>query len=131
MSKTFHAQILTPNGSLFDGEVSGVQVPGSEGKFEMLFNHAPIVSTLTIGKVVIKKEDQSELVFAVNGGFIEMSDNQMTLLAEEAVEASKIDVDEARAARDAAKNKLSSKEGERTSAEKELAVAENKLKLAT
>jgi F-type H+-transporting ATPase subunit epsilon len=97
----------------------------------MLFNHAPIVSTLTIGKVVIKKEDQSELVFAVNGGFIEMSDNQMTLLAEKAVEASNIDVDEARAARDAAKNKLSSKEGERTSAEKELAEAENKLKLAT
>lgn len=130
MSKTFHAQILTPNGSLFDGEVSGVQVPGSEGNFEMLFNHAPIVSTLTIGKVVIKKEDQSELVFAVNGGFIEMSDNQMTLLAEEAVEASKIDVEEVRAARDAAKNKLSSKEGDRTSAEKELAEAANKLKLA-
>lgn len=130
MSKTFHAQILTPNGSLFDGEVSGVQVPGSEGNFEMLFNHAPIVSTLTIGKVVIKKEDQSELVFAVNGGFIEMSDNQMTLLAEEAVEASKIDVEEARSARDAAKNKLSSKEGDRTSAEKELAEAANKLKLA-
>lgn len=130
MSKTFHAQILTPNGSLFDGEVSGVQVPGSEGNFEMLFNHAPIVSTLTIGKVVIKKEDQSERVFAVNGGFIEMSDNQMTLLAEEAVEASKIDVEEARAARDAAKNKLSSKEGDRTSAEKELAEAANKLKLA-
>ncbi|PKD44155.1 ATP synthase F1 subunit epsilon [Rhodohalobacter barkolensis] len=130
MSKTFHAQILTPEGSLFDGDVEGVQVPGKSGNFLMLFNHAPIVSSLGVGRVIIKKPDNSETVYAVSGGFVEMNDNKMTMLAEKAEEASEIDVEEARKLRADAKERLKDVKNDREKAEKDLAIAENKLKIA-
>jgi F-type H+-transporting ATPase subunit epsilon len=130
VSKTFHAQILTPEGSLFDGDVEGVQVPGKSGDFLMLFNHAPIVSSLDVGRVIIKKPDNSETVYAVSGGFVEMNDNKMTMLAEKAEEASEIDVEEARKLRADAKERLKDVKNDREKAEKDLAIADNKLKIA-
>jgi len=130
VSKTFQAQILTPEGSLFEGEVEGVQVPGKSGNFLMLFNHAPIVSTLGVGPVVIKKPDNSEIVYAVNGGFVEMNDNHMTLLAEKAEESTEINVEEAKKLREDAKERLKDMKNDREKAEKDLAIAENKLKIA-
>tara|TARA_R100001244_G_C5136066_1_gene126891 strand:+ start:26 stop:193 length:168 start_codon:yes stop_codon:yes gene_type:complete len=52
---TFIAQILTPEGSLFEGDVTGVKMPGTEGSFEVKANHAPIVSTLEEGDVLVRK----------------------------------------------------------------------------
>ncbi|MEX0646775.1 MAG: ATP synthase F1 subunit epsilon [Balneolaceae bacterium] len=130
MANIFHAQLLTPNGPLFEGNVTAVHVPGIEGNFEILFNHAPIVSTLDIGKILIKKEDAKELAYAVSGGFVEMSNNTLTILAEKAEESSGIDMDEARKARDEAKNRLKEKPLDRKEAERDLAVAENRLKIA-
>jgi len=130
VSKTFHAQILTPEGSLFEGDVEGVQVPGADGNFLMLYNHAPIVSTLGVGRIVIKKEDGSEIIYAVSGGFVEMNDNKLTLLAEKAEESSEIDVEEAKKLRDDAKERLRDVKNDREKAEKDLAVAQNKLKIA-
>jgi len=128
--KTFHVQVLTPNGSLFDGDAISVVVPGSEGSFEMLYNHASIVSTLGLGKVVVKKEDNTNLIYAVNGGFVEMNDNKVTLLAEDATESSEIDVDNAREAIELAKEKLKEITAGREEVEKELEVAKNLLKTA-
>lgn len=130
MPNTFYAQLLTPNGPLYEGDVAGVQVPGSEGNFEILFNHSPIVSTLGIGKVVIKKEDNTETIYAVSGGFVEMNNNNLTLLAEKAEESSAIDPEEARQARDEAKSRLKGKIHNREEAEKDLAIAENRAKIA-
>ncbi|WP_069132873.1 ATP synthase F1 subunit epsilon [Rhodohalobacter halophilus] len=130
MSKTFHAQILTPEGSLYDGDVEGVQVPGSNGNFLVLYNHAPIVSTLGVGRIVIKKTDGSETNYAVSGGFVEMNDNKMTLLAEKAEEASEIDVEAAKKLRDDAKERLRDVKNDRDKAEKDLAIAQNKLNIA-
>ena len=96
----------------------------------MLFNHAPIVSTLAVGEVVISKPDNSQISYAVSGGFVEMNDNVMTLLAEKAEEASLIDVDEARALEIDAKARLKDKNSNREEAEKDLAIAKNKLKIA-
>ena len=81
----FQAQILTPNGSLFEGEVSGVQMPGVEGSFEVKANHAPIVSTLEKGKVLIRKTD-GDLNYVISGGFVEVNHNKLPLLAESVVE---------------------------------------------
>jgi F-type H+-transporting ATPase subunit epsilon len=130
VANLFKAQVLTPDGTLFDGEVAGVQVPGSSGNFLMLFNHAPIVSTLGVGPVIIKKSDNSELVFAVSGGFVEMNENSMTLLAEKAEEASAIDVEEARRQYGDAKARVKDKNADRETAERDLAIAKNKLKIA-
>lgn len=130
MPNTFQAQLLTPNGPLFEGEVTGVQIPGSEGSFEVLYNHSPIVSTLGIGKVVITKDDNTELIFAVSGGFVEAKDNNLTLLAEKAEVPAEIDVEATRKIRDEIKQRLESTTQNRGEIEKELAIVENKLKIA-
>jgi F-type H+-transporting ATPase subunit epsilon len=79
------AQILTPNGSLFEGEVTGVKMPGVMGSFEVKANHAPIVSTLEEGNVLIRKND-GDLTYTILGGFVDVAKNKLTLLAESVVE---------------------------------------------
>ncbi len=81
----FQAQILTPNGSLFEGEVTGVQMPGVMGSFEVKANHAPIVSSLEKGNVLVRKED-GDLFYTISGGFVEVAKNRLTLLAESVIE---------------------------------------------
>jgi len=81
---TFNAQILTPEGIVYEGQVNGVQMPGSEGLFEVKANHAPIVSTLDEGNVLVRKSGGNEN-YSITGGFVEVSANKLTLLAESAV----------------------------------------------
>ena len=76
-----HLEIITPDKKLFTGEVTSVQVPGTAGQFQVLKNHAPIISTLTKGKVKIKSE-QGDQTFDVNGGVIEVLKNNIIVLAE-------------------------------------------------
>lgn len=82
---TFMAQILTPNGSLYEGEVTGVQMPGIMGSFEVKANHAPIVSALDEGTVLVRKAD-GNVNYNISGGFVEVAKNKLTLLAESVVE---------------------------------------------
>lgn len=74
-------EIITPDSELFKGEVSCVKLPGTNGGFEILNNHAPIVSTLTSGVVSISKDSGTEETFEINGGVIEMQDNKIIVLA--------------------------------------------------
>ena len=75
-------EIITPETKVFEGEVKSVLLPGTNGKFEILNNHAPIISTLTEGEVrIIKKNDQKEL-FDINGGVIEIQNNKIIVLAD-------------------------------------------------
>ncbi|MCR9132765.1 MAG: ATP synthase F1 subunit epsilon [bacterium] len=80
----FQAQILTPNGSLFEGEVTGVQMPGVMGSFEVKANHAPIVSALEKGKVLIRQGSE-EINVNISSGFVEVANNKLTLLAESVI----------------------------------------------
>lgn len=130
MAKTFHAQLLTPNGSEFDGEIIGMKVPGTDGNFEMLYNHAPIISTLTYGRVEVHTADDKIITFAVSGGFVEMNDNDVTLLAEEAIEAEKIDVGMAKEELEKAKKALQDKLDDRAAAENAVKRADNLIKTA-
>lgn len=130
MADTFQAQVLTPTGKLFEGEVVGVRVPGEEGSFEVQVNHAPIVSTLQVGEVHVKKADGETLHLAVTGGFVEMKSNQLTLLAESAEKADEIDVERARAALRQAKEELSDVSTDRSEAEAALLRAKNRLHVA-
>ncbi|MEX0593689.1 MAG: ATP synthase F1 subunit epsilon [Balneolaceae bacterium] len=130
MADTFQAQVLTPTGKLFEGEVVGVQVPGEQGSFEVQVNHAPIVSTLQVGEVRVKQPGGTTLRLAVTGGFVEMKSNQLTLLAEAAEKADEIDVDRAQAALEQAKNVLSDGSSERHEAEAALKRAKNRLHVA-
>ena len=75
-------EILTPDKKVYEGEVSSVTVPGTAGSFEILNNHAPIISTLEDGKVIIRSAGKSEERFVIKGGVVEVNDNKIILLAE-------------------------------------------------
>ncbi len=72
--------ILTPEKEVFSGDIKSVIVPGTTGKFEILEHHAAIVSSLTKGDVRIVKADNSKLNFSISGGFVEMLNNEVSLL---------------------------------------------------
>jgi F-type H+-transporting ATPase subunit epsilon len=72
--------ILSPEKEIFSGAVKSVKVPGTDGQFEMLENHAPIVSSLTKGEVRVLKSNGEKMAFKVEGGFVEMLNNEVSLL---------------------------------------------------
>jgi F-type H+-transporting ATPase subunit epsilon len=77
-------EIIAPDKELYSGEVDLVQVPGSKGSFEILKNHAPIISTLEEGQIKIVDLKGSTSFFDVNGGVIEAKNNKIIVLAETA-----------------------------------------------
>lgn len=80
-------EILTPEKKLFSGEVYGVQMPGISGSFEVLDKHAPMVSALKAGKVkVLRDKTNTAANFEVQGGFVEVLNNKVTVLVEGATE---------------------------------------------
>jgi len=91
-----HLEIVSPEATLFSGEGESVIVPGTTGSFQMLNNHAPIVSTLKEGTVTIsgkivlddsvqnkfKKQDVNTTLFQISSGTVEMRNNKLILLAD-------------------------------------------------
>lgn len=76
-------QLLTPDGPYFDGEVLSVQAPGTSGAFTILLRHAPIVSTLTAGKVKFVPADGSPArEVRIGGGIAEAIQDRVVILAE-------------------------------------------------
>jgi len=74
--------IITPDKPVYDGEVTSVTVPGSAGSFEVLKDHAPVVSTLEDGKIIIRATGKSEEIIQIIGGVVEVLHNKITVLAE-------------------------------------------------
>ena len=77
-------EIIAPDKDLYSGEVDLIQVPGSKGSFEILWNHAPIISTLDKGQIRIVDQKGTALFFEVDGGVIEAKNNKIIVLAETA-----------------------------------------------
>ena len=80
-------EILTPEKKLYSGEVYGVQMPGISGSFEVLDRHAPLLSALKPGRVRVLRDKQHEIArFDIQGGFVEVLNNRVTVLVEGARE---------------------------------------------
>ncbi len=78
--------ILTPEAKVFTGEVDSVQLPGTDGKFEILNNHAPMIASIVEGTVKIKsKEGKQE--FKLKSGIVEVLKNSVSVLTEGVVNA--------------------------------------------
>ena len=75
-------EIITPEKEVFNGEVTSVKFPGTDGGFEILNNHAPIISTLEKGEIRIITNDKNTEKFDINGGVIEMQKNKIIVLAD-------------------------------------------------
>jgi len=78
--------ILTPEHKIYSGAVYGIQLPGVEGSFEILDNHAPIIAALGKGKMKVLKDKGNNNVetFEITGGFVEVLNNKASVLIEDA-----------------------------------------------
>jgi len=97
---------------VFASRVQSVVAPGVEGYFGVRPGHAPFLTELGVGRVTIRGEHGQELRLAVSGGFLEVSSEKATVLAETAEAASEIDRDRAERAVDRARRRLAGETGE-------------------
>ena len=76
-------EIITPDNVVFSGEsVKLIQLPGIDGSFEIMNNHAPLISVLKKGQIKVIVKDESPAYYAINGGVIEVLNNKVLVLAE-------------------------------------------------
>lgn len=124
-------EIVTPSKSAFKGEVKSITVPGTKGRFQVLKNHAPIISTLDIGMIKVDLPDGKENYYSTAGGTIEVLDNKVLVLADSIELVSEIDEERALAAKQRAEERLAEKNAEINIARAEaaLARANNRLQL--
>lgn len=101
-------EIISPSKTVFQGQVTSVNVPGTSGSFQILKNHAPLVSTLEIGELRISIEDQKRY-FAISGGTIEVLNNKVLVLADSVEDVEEIDLDRAIESKERAEKRLSEK----------------------
>ncbi len=74
-------EVITPDAKIFEGEATGVKLPGVDGSFEILNNHAPIISALGKGELRINTPTGTQR-FIIDGGLVEMKSNNVIVLAE-------------------------------------------------
>ena len=128
-------EILTPEGRIFEGRAQMVVVPGAEGELGVLPRHAPIIARLKVGEVRVKLEGNEWRSWAINEGYFKMQFDKATVLVEDAVDASHIDVEKARADADDARARIAEAAGgdselDAYRAERDLLYAENRLRIA-
>ena len=121
-------RIITPEETIFDGEADLVVARIADGEIGVLVDHAPVVSTVEIGDVRIRQNEE-RYIFATSDGFFKVSENLVQILVEEAVPAGEIDVEEAENRVEEASREISELAGEdedrRQEAERRQHIGEN------
>jgi F-type H+-transporting ATPase subunit epsilon len=108
--KIYRLEIVTPNKVVFSGDVTSFSAPGVIGGFQVLRNHAPLLSNIAVGEVKVVDAAGSESRYATSGGFVEVHENKLVMLAETAERSDEIDVTRAEAARERARKRIADKE---------------------
>jgi F-type H+-transporting ATPase subunit epsilon len=103
MARTFRLQIVTPERVLIDGPATSVVAPGVTGSFGVLAGHAPLVAELAVGELRYRDEDGAEHFMALHGGFLQVTGDRTTVLADAAERPEEIDVERARRAQERAR----------------------------
>ena len=109
MADTFHLQITSPDRIFFEGEVTMVEINTTEGQIGVLPNHIPLTSVLAPGVCYLHVPDGDPKVCAIHGGFFEILQDSMTILAEVCEWPDEIDLTRAEDARIRAERRLSDK----------------------
>lgn len=126
----FQAQILTPDGPVFDGKVESIRVPGTNGDFQVLINHANLMSSLDVGPVTIVDVNGKILKVAISGGMLDVNNNVVLLFAEAAEPSNVINVERARASKDRAEQRVKDSNMDQARVQISLLRAVNRLKIA-
>ncbi|MCE5294607.1 MAG: ATP synthase F1 subunit epsilon [Chlamydiales bacterium] len=79
----FNLTILTSQEVYYKAEAAGIVAPGSDGYFEVLTNHASLIAVLKAGELIVINQNKKELSYKITGGFLEVHQNQVSLLADE------------------------------------------------
>lgn len=104
--KQYRLEIVTPRRTVFAAEVVSFSAPGVVGGFQVLHNHAALLSSLRTGEVKLVDLSGAEVRFATSGGFVEVRNNTVVLLAETAERSDEIDIQRAQASRERAQQRL-------------------------
>jgi len=104
--KIFQIEIVTPRRTVFQGEATLIALPGVVGPFQVLVNHAPLLTALEVGDIRIVSPEGKEQHFATSGGFVEVRSNVVTVIAETVEPSREIDTDRARRARERAEQRI-------------------------
>ncbi|MEM7029805.1 MAG: F0F1 ATP synthase subunit epsilon [Chloroflexota bacterium] len=99
-------EIVTVERLLYEDDVDMVVAPGSEGVLGILPNHAPLLTSLTHGELIVRKTGEPEHLFAIGGGYMDVQPHKVTVLADVAERADEINVDRAMEARDRAQREI-------------------------
>jgi F-type H+-transporting ATPase subunit epsilon len=102
----FTLSIVTPEALYFEGEISSLVVPGTEGYLGILSNHAPLITAVQNGYIELRDAQDKVQVMAVSGGFLEVSENQATILADTVESSDEIDIERAERALKKARQSL-------------------------
>jgi F-type H+-transporting ATPase subunit epsilon len=122
----FKLSAVTPEKVVFEQDVSSIIAPGIEGYLGVLTNHAPIITPLTAGRFDVKDPSGKQTEYFISGGFLEVSNNVATVLADAIENPAEIDIERAKSAEQRARERLA----RRTSPDIDDARAETALKRA-
>ena len=130
MADSLLVEVVSPDRTAFRGEARSFRAPGIEGAFEVLRGHAPMLAATGVGQTVITTTSGERVTIATSGGFVEVLDDRVIMLAESAEPTSEIDVERARAAEERAREHLAQSQSaeEREAAQAELDRARNRLR---
>lgn len=132
MEKSFNLEIISPVVTVFSGDVKSVTIPGTSGSFQVLKNHAALVSSVDIG--MVKINNGSEIIeYSTSGGLFEVNNNKAILLAESIESREEIDLERARQSKARAEQILKiteSRDDEKLEAKEAIQRAINRIKLA-
>ena len=132
MKKEINVEIITPSKSAYKGEVKSITLPGTSGNFQVLYNHAPLLSSLEVGRIKIEDVKGNKIEFTTGGGTVEVRNNNVLVLADSIESKDEIDLDRAKRSYQRAKERLSMKSHEdidTARAEASLLRAINRMKL--
>jgi len=101
-------EIVTPDKPIFNEEIESVTIPGTMGGFQILKNHAPLISTFDVGIITVKTGGEPAY-FSTSGGTVEVNDNKVLVLADSIEPIDQIDIDRAEKAKERAEERLKRK----------------------
>ncbi len=129
--KLLNVEIVSPQQQVFQGKATIVDVPGKLSPFQILYNHAPIFSTLDCGIVRVVDQDNKNNYFAINTGFVEVSNNNISIVVEEVASIDEINPEKINAEIISLKNELNNNPLDKETILNKIKFNETKLKVIT
>jgi len=132
MADQILVEIVTPERVIFRGEATSFRAPGVQGSFEVLANHAPMLAAASVGAIYVTTLDGKKISFATSGGFVEVTENRVIMIAETAEPVNEIDLERAQNAEEKIKLQLESADSteDKELLREDLERARNRLRLA-